>query len=241
VVLVGGAAADSALLLRAQAAGIPLRTTYAMTEASATLALTDLIQPERQGQNQPPPQPGLQLAGRPLAGVEIHAPHDHEISPLWVRSPGLLLRYADDPLPERPAGWWPTGDRGWLDPDTGQLWLAARHADLIVRGGENIDPLEVEQVLPPLPGVLEWAVIGRSDTQLGQQPVCVIVVASERPVWAGTDDFLVEMTDLPDVWQQALGLLAPFKRPVQFWLRTQPLPRTSLGKLQRAVLRGQWP
>jgi len=88
---------------------------------------------------------------------------------------------------------------------------------------------------------VEWAVVGRTDTQWGQQPVCVVVVESARPNWTGMDDMLVQMLDLPTVWQEAFGLLAPFKRPVQFWLRTQPLPRTSLGKLQRAVLREQWP
>lgn len=229
VVLVGAAGAPLSLLQQGLEAGLPIRTTYAMTETAGTLAIGTPAQP---------PLPGVVCGGLPLPGVEVVVanPDSDGVGDVAVRSPGLLRGYLDTPLPGHADGWWATGDRGLLDAQ-GCLWLAARQSERIVRGGENIDPLEVEQALPPLPGVVEWAVVAQPDELLGAVPLLVVVVERDVTDWP-PPPALLRPDALPKRWQDALLSLAPFKRPAAVLVQLQPLPRTALGKLQR-VLAGQ--
>jgi acyl-CoA synthetase (AMP-forming)/AMP-acid ligase II len=121
------------------------------------------------------------------------------------------------------AGWLRTRDLGWLDED-GYLFLAGRQADLIIRGGENIAPEEVEAVLETHPAVDEAAVIGVPDEEWGERVAALVVVAPGAAVTA-----------------EALGehcrqRLASHKKP-EFVRFADALPRNALGKLLRHDVR----
>jgi acyl-CoA synthetase (AMP-forming)/AMP-acid ligase II len=119
-------------------------------------------------------------------------------------------------------GWVHTGDLGYLDAED-YLFLAGRTGDMIIRGGENVSPDEVEAILYEHPSVLEAAVVGVSSEEWGERVVAAAVV---RPGSGTTGDDLV---------QHARERLAPFKRPEAVHLMDE-LPRTSTGKLLRRDL-----
>jgi 2-furoate---CoA ligase len=120
-------------------------------------------------------------------------------------------------------GWFHTGDVGRLDED-GDLWLEGRVDDMIVSGGENVHPLEVEDVLAGHPAVREVAVIGALDERLGQRVVAVVVTGS-----AVTAEEL-------DAHCLASDTLARFKRPREYRFVAE-LPKSPSGKILRRVLR----
>jgi 2-furoate---CoA ligase len=120
-------------------------------------------------------------------------------------------------------GWYHTGDVGRLDAD-GDLWLEGRLDDMIVSGGENIHPLEVEDVLSRHPAVREVAVIGAADDRLGRRVVAVVVAEGE-----------VTAEDL-DAHCLASDALARFKRPREYRF-VEALPKSPSGKILRRLLR----
>ena len=139
---------------------------------------------------------------------------------ILVRSAQLLSAYLDDASP-LVDGWLPTGDLGTLDAN-GWLWVAGRRGELILRGGENITPDEVEAVLLAIPGVREACVVGVPDRVLGQRV----------GVWLTVTTPIAQ-----PALQDHLQVLAAFKRP-EIWLQTaKPLPRTGPGKVARARVR----
>ena len=114
--------------------------------------------------------------GNPRPGVEIRLGPDGEI---FSRGPDLCLGYTDDALTERAFdadGWYRTGDVGVLD-DDGYLTITDRKADVIIRGGENISALEVEEVLLAMPAVAEAVVVAAPDERLGERAAAVLRVA----------------------------------------------------------------
>jgi 2-furoate---CoA ligase len=121
-------------------------------------------------------------------------------------------------------GWYFTGDLGRLDED-GELWIVGRVDDMIISGGENIHPLEVEEVLARAPGVREVAVIGAPDDRLGQRVVACVV--SEPGVTA----------DELDAFCLGSAALARFKRPREYRF-VDALPKSPAGKILRRELRG---
>ena len=120
-------------------------------------------------------------------------------------------------------GWYHTGDIGRLD-DDGDLWVVGRVDDMVISGGENIHPVEVEDVLASAPGVLEVAVIGAPDERLGQRVVACVVV----------EDGVTE-ADL-DAHCLASDALARFKRPREYRFVSE-LPKSPSGKILRRMLR----
>ena len=120
-------------------------------------------------------------------------------------------------------GWYYTGDLGRLDED-GDLWIVGRVDDMIISGGENIHPLEIEEVLAGAPGVREVAVVGLPDDRLGQH-VTAFVVAEEGVTAEELD---------------ACCLAAPtsprFKRPREYRF-VEALPKSPSGKILRRKLR----
>ena len=115
----------------------------------------------------------LYTDGNARPGVEIRLGPDGEI---FSRGPDLCLGYTDDALTERAFdadGWYRTGDVGVLD-DDGYLTITDRKADVIIRGGENISALEVEEVLLAMPAVAEAVVVGRPDERLGERAAAVL-------------------------------------------------------------------
>jgi 2-furoate---CoA ligase len=120
-------------------------------------------------------------------------------------------------------GWYHTGDVGRLDED-GDLWVVGRVDDMVVSGGENVHPVEVEDVLARAPGVLEVAVIGAADERLGQR-VVACVVAENGVTAEGLDAYCL-----------ASDTLARFKRPREYRFVSE-LPKSASGKILRRMLR----
>ena len=120
-------------------------------------------------------------------------------------------------------GWFYTGDLGVID-DEGDMWIVGRADDMINSGGENIHPLEVEDVLARAPGVVEVAVYGVPDERLGQRVVASVI--AQPGVDAETlDAFCLTSPDL-----------ARYKRPREYRM-TDSLPRSASGKILRRILR----
>jgi len=160
-------------------------------------------------------------AGRPAVNtrlrlvegeVAVHLSSDEAFGGYWNRPEADAKAIRD--------GWYHTGDTGHLD-ENGDLWIDGRVDDMIVSGGENVHPLEVEDVLAAHPGVREVAVIGAQDDRLGQRVVAVVVATA-------TEDEL-------DAYCLA-SALARFKRPREYRF-VDSLPRSPSGKLLRRLLR----
>ena len=173
-VLVGGAAAPRALLDEAWAAGLPLATTWGMTETASQVATAPPTLARR--------RPGT--AGRPLHGVEVRA-HPAATGVLQVRGPTLATVVVrgpgapPEPLETDARGWHSTRDLGRVDPD-GLVWIEGRADAIIVSGGLNVSPAEVERVIEALPGVREAVVFGVPDEEWGA--VVAAVVEGDRSV-----------------------------------------------------------
>lgn len=206
-VLVGGAAAHELMLARARARGLPVLASYGMTETCSQICTQTLgLQPEGTG------------VGRPLPGAEI-ALVDGEIH---VRGNMLFSGYFGEPEVYEPSTWFATGDLGELDAH-GHLHVRGRVADRIITGGENVNPLEIEQVLTSAVAPRRLCVFGRDDAVWGEQ----VALAVEGP-W---DAALIDR-----VMRTSQAELATFKRPrlVAF---VERLPEAATGKLLRRALK----
>jgi 2-furoate---CoA ligase len=122
-------------------------------------------------------------------------------------------------------GWYHTGDVGRIDED-GDLWVVGRVDDMVISGGENVHPVEVEDVLARAPGVHEVAVIGAPDERLGQRVVACVVA-----------DNGVTGEDL-DAYCLASETLARFMRPREYRF-VRELPKSPSGKILRRMLRDE--
>ena len=129
-------------------------------------------------------------------------------------------------------GWYFTGDLGRCD-DGGNLWIVGRIDDMIISGGENVHPLEVEDVLERAPGVREVAVVGLPDDRLGQA-VTAFVVLDEASAGAGEEAAAADL----DAYCLASADLARFKRP-RCYRFPDTLPKSPSGKILRRLLREQ--
>ncbi|MBV9327418.1 MAG: o-succinylbenzoate--CoA ligase [Chloroflexi bacterium] len=206
-VLLGGGPAPLPLLERAAAAGVPVVQTYGLTETASqvvTLAPEDALRK-------------LGSAGKPLMGSEIRVGSDGEIE---VRGPSVSPGYVNHPPRD---GWLHTGDLGRLD-DDGYLYVLDRRDDLIVSGGENVYPAEVEAALLAHPAVSEAGVIGVPDAEWGRRVTAVVVV---RAGVTATADELIAF---------CRQRLAAYKAPRHIEFRSA-LPRNGAGKLLRRELR----
>jgi O-succinylbenzoic acid--CoA ligase len=214
--LAGGGSVPVDYLKRAQKLGIPVLQTYGMTETSsqtATLTAADAIRK-------------MGSAGKPLFFNQIKikdalSPGDR--GEVYIRgphvTPGYIGRFSDhSPLVD---GWLATGDIGYLD-NEGYLYIIDRRSDLIISGGENIYPAEIENVLVGHPKVLEAGVCGKEDDEWGSVPVAYIVTSGEVTV--------------EELEAFCLERLARYKVPkeIQF---VDYLPRNASNKLLRRELR----
>jgi fatty-acyl-CoA synthase len=123
------------------------------------------------------------------------------------------------------GGWFHTGDRGYLDGE-GFLYIAGRSKDMIISGGLNVYPAEIERVLERHPAVREVAVVGMPDDRYGEAGEAHVVVHDGAEVTEAELDAF------------ARAELANFKIPRRWVLRPDPLPRTASGKVQKYALRG---
>ena len=211
-VLVGGSAAPRALLDEAWEAGLPVATTWGMTETASQVATA-------------PPEfarlrPGT--AGRPLRGVEVRRDPG---GVLCVRGPTLASMVVHgpgappEPLATDPDSWFATRDLGRVDPD-GLVRIEGRADAMIVSGGLNVSPAEVERVIGALPGVREVVVFGLPGEEWGEV-VAAVVEGDPSAVTAG------------DVDRHCRERLVRGRCPTRI-LVVDALPRTWTGKVMRS-------
>jgi O-succinylbenzoic acid--CoA ligase len=221
VVLLGGAAAAPELLERALSAGYPVCPTYGLTEATSQVATSA---PPRAGASSAMPMlPVRGTAVRIVAG-EGNVPPGTP-GEILVQGPTVMQGYLHDPAATGLAlrdGWLHTGDVGYLDADGG-LHVLDRRDDLIVSGGENVYPAEIEAVLLEHPSVMDAGVAGVADPDLGARVVAWIVVAPGARLSAG------------ELARHCRQRLAGFKQPRAYRF-VDALPRNAAGKLQRRLL-----
>jgi O-succinylbenzoic acid--CoA ligase len=217
-VLLGGGPAPRGLIARARAQGFAIAATYGLTEAASQVA-TQI----------PNLSEGDSASGlRPIFGTEIETVDDDgkwvrgRPGEILVRGPSVMEGYwncPDETASVLKGGWLHTGDLGVLDV-TGGLEVLERRCDLIISGGENIYPTEVETVLLEHPAIREAAVAGREDSEYGYRPIAWLVVEPGSIVEAG------------EVSRFCRDRLAGYKVPIAFTF-VEALPRTSTGKLRR--------
>lgn len=224
----GAASMDPALLERSvDRLGCRFLQYYGMTEISGTMTI---LGPDQHDASNPPL---LRSVGKPLPGfaIAIRGP-DTELLPIdtpgeiWVRGPSLLIEYWNKPEATKEAlidGWYRSGDGGRLDKD-GFLFLTDRIKDMIVSGGENVYPAEVESVLRDHPAILDCAVFGMPHPKWGEGVTAALEIRPGHSV------------DPDEVIAYARKSLAAYKIPRRIELGVT-LPRTASGKVQRALIR----
>jgi O-succinylbenzoic acid--CoA ligase len=220
-VLLGGGPNPSELLERACERGFRVAPTYGLTEACSQVATHA---PDDEGELRAlTPLPGTEVRIVDDGGSEVAHATPGEIE---IRGPTLMVGYLDGARATpavRRDGWFATGDVGTLDA-TGRLRVIDRRSDLIVSGGENVYPAEVEAALIEHRDVAEAGVAGVADAEFGQRPAAWIVL--ERGAPDPGDAALVA---------HCRERLAGYKIPVAF-RRVDALPRNASGKLLRRAL-----
>ena len=197
--------------------GLRILEGYGLTEGTCVSSLNPHYGPRKVGSI------GLPLRGQPM---RLHEPDARGYGEIVVRGPNVMAGYYRDPEATAEAirdGWLHTGDVGYVDED-GFFFLVDRRKDMIIRGGENVYPREVEEVLEAHPMVREAAVVGVPDPVRGEEVHAVVLAA---PGATPSADALQE---------HCRARLAPFKVPRSFELRDE-LPRTPTGKVRKAELR----
>lgn len=175
-------------------------------------------------------------ASRPLVDVAILGSDGRtlpqgEIGEVAIRSVANFLGYWRNPQATADAmagdGWFLTGDLGVLDAD-GYLFIVDRKKDIIIRGGENIAAIEVEQAIYAHPAMAEASVFGLPDDRLGEVPVAV---------WHPRPGHDLDEAELRDFLAERL---APFKLPVRLWREDAPLPRLGSEKVDKRALKARY-
>ncbi len=215
--LIGGGPVPARLLERCHRVALPVAPTYGLTEAASQVAT---LIPGESARH-------VGSAGRALPGTELRIDGSTE-GEILVRGPTVMAGYLDDPAATAAAlrdGWLHTGDMGYLD-DDGFLFVLDRRDDLIVTGGENVYPAEVESVLAAHPAIEEAGVIGEDDETWGKRVVAVVRLRDDAP---GADAEAISAF--------CRERLAGYKVPRAIRFTEAPLPRTASGKLQRSRLR----
>ncbi|MDP3672955.1 MAG: AMP-binding protein [Telluria sp.] len=198
------------------ARGLPVCNVYGATETGPfSIAL--------------PPEHAMSHVGScgwPAPGVEVRLAHVQDgVGELLVRAPNVVARYWPDQAACDAEGWFHTGDVASRAAD-GSYAVAGRAKDLIISGGENIHPAEIENLLAEHPAIAECAAFGVPDGEWGEVVAAAIVL---RPGQSVSEQELASYL---------AGRLARFKQPRR-WLWLDALPKTALGKLQRQTL-AEW-
>ena len=222
LILLGGAAASLELVQRCLERGLPIALTYGLTEATSQVATATPEQVRAK-----PGSVGKPLSDTPVSAgttVRIVDEQGHDQLPgkygeIVVIGATVMRGYLGQPPT---GGTFRTGDIGYLDAD-GDLWVVQRRSDLIVSGGENVYPAEVEAVLCQHPAVADACVVGVPDSEWGQRVAAMVVLR--------TGETLREA----DLIAFSRERLASYKQP-QRVLFVDELPRTASGKAQRRAV-----
>ncbi len=202
--------------------GVPLVEGYGLSESTVALTVNPIEGPRKAG-----------TVGLPLPGVEVAIMSDSGELLAWGEDGEVVARGAtimrgylgrpDETTAALKGGWLHTGDIGHFDED-GYLVLVDRKKDLIIRGGENISPSEVEAVLTSHAGVLEAAVVAKPDPVMGEESIAFIVVTEGGQL------------DIAELFEHARSVLAKFKVPKEIRV-VDSLPHNAVGKILKAPLR----
>lgn len=223
--IVGGAAVPVPLLEAWAAKGVQLRQIYGMTEAGGVATAT---LPEEAAEH--PDSCGI---GSVFTDLKVIRPDGTECAAgepgeILVRGPGVTPGYWQDPETTARAfadGWLRSGDLGSRD-DQGRITFLDRLKDLIITGGINVSPAEIEAVISRIPGVEEVAVIAAADERFGETPAAIVSVTGD--------------VDEAAIVAACSAQLADYKVPRYVVIRHEPLPRLPSGKLAKPAIRRQY-
>jgi fatty-acyl-CoA synthase len=219
-ILGGGAPMPPALVELWSSRNVPVLASYGMTEGGPSISFRR--RGDAAGKSESSGTPALLTDIQIIGPLGEELPHG-ETGEIQVRGPHIATGYwrngnaTDDTFRN---GWLATGDRGYLDTD-GDLCVTGRSKEIIITGGENVDPAEVEHLIAQFPGIIEAAVVGRPDPVWGEVITAVIVAENE-----------LQLSDLQEFLKPHL---ARFKLPRQLEMRAE-LPRNPVGKLLRREL-----
>jgi len=203
-------------------------------QGECPMAITALSRDEVADRSHPRWRARLASTGRAQAAVEVRIGSadgqpltQGEIGEIMVRGLPVMPGYWQNPEATAKTlqdGWLMTGDMGFLDPD-GYLTLHDRSKDMIISGGSNIYPREIEEVLLTHPNVQEVSVVGRSSQQWGEEVVAFVVASDPAPEPAELDAL-------------CLAQIARFKRPKAYFFLPE-LPKSNYGKILKRQLRAE--
>ncbi|MES2715615.1 MAG: AMP-binding protein [Pseudomonadota bacterium] len=217
----GSSIVPAALIEAFHARGVPMAQVYGSTETGPfSIALAPGEALARVGSvGRPAPGVQLQLVGADGAPVAVGA-----VGEIRLRAPNLMRGYHRLPAGTGFVdGWFATGDLACAD-GAGHVTVVGRSKDMLISGGENIYPAEIENIAATWPGVAEAAVVGLPDVRWGEVPVLVLVPQPGAEI------------DVDALQLQLQQRLARFKQPRAI-LQMDSVPRTALGKVQKAALR----
>ena len=219
----GSSSVPRSMIDAVHARGVPVSQVYGTTE---TGPVSIVLRPEHAVAH-------AGSTGKPALHVEVRLVKADgsdaatgETGEIWVRGKNVVAGYWNDA--QHPAfadGWFRSGDLAYRDAD-GFYWVVGRSKDMIISGGENIYPAELENVLADCAQILEAAVIGQNDAKWGEVALAVIVKKPDATL------------DEAGVKQLFEGRLARFKHPRRV-IFVDALPKTALGKVQKALLKEQ--
>jgi fatty-acyl-CoA synthase len=205
------------------ARGVPLVQVWGATETSPIAACQHAVEAVRKAGTAGRAARHCELRIAGLGGEELATGVPGEV---WVRGANVMSGYWNDPESSAKAlagGWFHSGDLGHLD-EEGFLTIDGRLKDMIISGGENISPAEVEAVLLECPDIAEAAVVGRSDLRWGEVVVAVVVPAPGATL---ARERVLAMFE---------GRLARFKHPKDVFI-VDAMPRTAIGKVSKEDVR----
>jgi acyl-CoA synthetase (AMP-forming)/AMP-acid ligase II len=225
----GGAPLSRALQQRLREAFPQIRSQmglgYGLTESTALATINSGADLEAYPDSVGSPLPTISVEIRDPQGRALPEGCEGEIH---LRGPLVMKEYWRNPEATAetilPGRWLRTGDIGWMK--DGRLTIESRKRDLILRGGENVYPVEIELCLEAHPDVREAAVVGMEHPELGQEVKAIVVPAPGR------------RPDPEELARFVAGRLAYFKVPSRWELRAEPLPRNATGKVMKHVLTG---
>jgi acyl-CoA synthetase (AMP-forming)/AMP-acid ligase II len=227
----GGPMTEDLLQAALQRFSCRFLSVYGVTEGGGPIALRGSDEPRPPGvaHVSNPPLP----AGRMIPGAQIVVVDDEgdcvppgEVGEICVRGDGVMERYwRNEEATEKTlaGGWLHTGDIGYMDA-AGYLFLLDRKHDLVIRGGQNVYPAEIESVLRKQAGVADAAAVGVPSDEWGEVPVAFVVSADGAPL------------DLLALIASCSAELASYKRPAALYVIDE-IPRNAAGKILRRVLR----